>query len=183
MRWIILTGLPATGKSTLARQLAARCRLPLLAKDDFKERLLDAAGPVNAVRSRELSDQSFAQLFTQLHTLAERHMDAVLEGNFRAGLHETPLQAPPGQTVQVAQILCRCEEQQRLARIAARRNDPARHPGHADADSRRDASNDQWLELPGERWLFDTSARGVNTADLLQQVERWLGSPISRAAP
>ena len=181
MRWIIVTGLPATGKSTLARQLAAHFGLPLLAKDAFKERLLDAAGAVDAARSRELSDQSFVQLFAHLATLAQPGMDAVLEGNFRAGVHEAPLQALP--TAQVAQILCRCAEPLRLARIASRRDDPARHPGHADAVARRDASNDRWLELPGEQWLHDTSVAMADNGEMLQRIERWLRATISRAPP
>ncbi|MEJ0098294.1 MAG: AAA family ATPase [Pseudomonadota bacterium] len=45
LRWVLVTGLPATGKTTLANTLAKRYAVPLLAKDAFKERLLDASGP------------------------------------------------------------------------------------------------------------------------------------------
>jgi predicted kinase len=41
-RLIIVTGLPATGKTTLARELATRLRVPMLAKDAIKEPLMSA---------------------------------------------------------------------------------------------------------------------------------------------
>lgn len=85
MRWIIVTGLPATGKSTLATVLAARYALPLLAKDAFKEQLLRTSLPVDSRQSRELSNRSFANLFAQADQLAHAGRDALLEGNFRAG--------------------------------------------------------------------------------------------------
>jgi predicted kinase len=170
-RWILITGLPATGKSTLARRLAAHYAVPLLAKDAIKEALLDAAGPVDAARSRALSDQSFARLFAALHGLAAQAADAVIEGNFRAGGHEEHLRALPAP--HLAQILCRCDEGERLARIAARRGDATRHPGHGDAAIPRDASNDRWLDLPGEQWLLDTSARASTVDGLEQRLEQW----------
>lgn len=169
-RWILITGLPATGKSTLAGHLATRFGVPLLAKDTFKEALLDAAGPVDAVRSRALSNQSFERLFAQLRELAERGADAVIEGNFRAGEHEQGLRAPPAR---LAQVLCRCDEAARLVRIAARRGDATRHPGHGDATIPRDASNDRWLDLPGEQWLLDTSDPASTLDALVRRIEGW----------
>lgn len=170
-RWILVTGLPATGKSTLARQLATRYEVALLAKDAIKETLLATAGPVDAAGSRKLSDQSFARLFAQLHGLAAAGQDAVLEGNFRAGEHEGRLLAPAA--VRLAQVLCRCEETERQARIAARRRDATRHPGHGDARIPRDASNDRWLSLPGEQWLFDTGGSAAGRDALLQRIDQW----------
>ena len=171
MRLIIVSGLPATGKTTLARALAARYRLPLLAKDVIKETLLEASGSVDAVSSRRLSDASFNMLFAELRQLAAADIDVVLEGNFRAGQHEAALRALP--PARIAQILCRVEETERLRRIGARAEDPARHPGHGDAHAARDASNDSFLQLDGERLLLDTNAASTELDALLQRLDQW----------
>jgi predicted kinase len=171
MRWIIVTGLPATGKTTLARQLAARYALPMLAKDAFKERLLDESGPVDARRSRELSNLAFTALFTRLGELASGARDVLIDGNFRAGEHEAALRKLP--TARLAQVLCRSDEAQRLARIAARASDPMWHPGHGDVRAARDASNDAFLDLPGERFIAVAEDPPQSRMALLADLDRW----------
>lgn len=171
MRCILVTGLPATGKTTLAGLLAARYQLPLLAKDAFKEQLLDASGAVDAARSRELSNLSFSRLFAELRTLALAGHDAVLEGNFRAGEHEAALRALPAQ---MAQVLCRVDPAQRLARIAARAHDPARHPGHGDFAAAIDASNDAFLDLRGPRLICGPGIAGaLDSEAVFLPLDQW----------
>jgi AAA domain len=89
---IVITGLPATGKSTLARQLAMRYGIPVIAKDSIKEPLLDVLGAATPEASRKLSDASFAVMFSMARELLAAHMSCVLEGNFRPGEHEGHLQ-------------------------------------------------------------------------------------------
>jgi predicted kinase len=170
VRLLIVTGLPATGKTTLARELAARYRVPLLAKDVIKESLLQEAGAVDAVRSRQLSDLAFNMLFAQLRQLADAGIDTIAEGNFRTGQHETLFCALPD--TRIAQVLCRTDEAQRLQRIAARRHDPARHPGHGDAHAARDASNDAFLDLAGEQILLP-SPMTADESELQLRLDRW----------
>ena len=171
VRLLIITGLPATGKSTFARQVAARYRLPLLAKDAIKETLLDDSSVADPLESRRLSDISFSMLFAQLGQLAATGVDAVLEGNFRAGRHEVPLRALPDPDI--AQILCRVDETERLRRIGARAEDGTRHPGHGDLQAARDASNDEFLDLPGERLLLDTGAAAEQSPQLFARLDQW----------
>ena len=56
--FIIVSGLPASGKATLARALANGLDLPLIDKGDFLERLLDTKGVGDADWRRRLSRQS-----------------------------------------------------------------------------------------------------------------------------
>ena len=51
-----MTGPPGSGKTTLARPLAQRLRLPLLSKDDIKEALAGAVQPAEGSRVGTLLD-------------------------------------------------------------------------------------------------------------------------------
>jgi predicted kinase len=89
---ILITGLPGTGKSTLARMIASRYGLPLICKDTIKEPLFDVIGASHRAGSRRLSDASFAVMFA----LARECLggtDLILEGNFRVGEHEPAVEA------------------------------------------------------------------------------------------
>jgi glucokinase len=150
-RLLIITGLPGTGKTTLATELARRHGLPLICKDTIKEPLLDMLVD-DVSRSRELSNIAFAVQFSLARELLASGDGLILEGNFRAGEHEAPLLATlPPERPNIVQVLCRADEDERQARILQR----ARHAGHHHAHQlERIAACDAFLELPGERHLY-----------------------------
>ena len=156
----LVTGLPATGKTTVARALARALQVPLLSKDAIKEPLLDALGAADRAASRALSDISFAVLFA----LAEEHLAVtgavVLEGNFRPGEHERAMRGLLARHVPMSctQVLCRVAEPLRQERLQARAGDGARHPGHQDAAwvAQADRSGDAFLDIEGPRFVLCT---------------------------
>src|SRR5262245_47437294 len=57
-RFVIVSGLPGSGKTTLARQLAPALNLPLIDKDEILDRLFDSKGVGDAKWRRALSRES-----------------------------------------------------------------------------------------------------------------------------
>ncbi|HSS79013.1 MAG TPA: AAA family ATPase [Thermoanaerobaculia bacterium] len=132
-RFVVVSGLPASGKTTLGKQLAHALDLPLLDKDDILEALYDGLGVGDAQWRNRLSrsaDVAFQRL-------AGQTAGAVLASFWRhpkvTGESGTPtgwILALPGKVVEVH---CVCPPAVAAKRFSARK----RHDGHLDQDKRR----------------------------------------------
>lgn len=171
---LIVTGLPATGKTRLAQKVATARGWPLLAKDTIKEWLFDQLGTGDAQWSRALSDASFRLLFAYARQCVLAAQSCVLEGNFRPGEHEqtlrTVLRGAAAGDVNCVQVLCEVDEVERRRRLDARAADPARHPGHADSQWRAvKPAPSGFLDLPGARLRHDSGDALFD--DVLQRLD------------
>jgi predicted kinase len=149
--------MPASGKTTLARTLAAELRLPLITKDDIKERLYDELGTGDVDWSRRLGRASHALLFAFCGGLLAAGHAVVVEGNFFAGSQEAEFESlPPHRLIQVC---CTAPLEVLVERYAGRQ----RHRGHVDDEragelrQRFEAGLHAPLALRGELLEVDTS--------------------------
>jgi predicted kinase len=122
-RYVVVAGLPGSGKTTLARPLAKELRLPLLSKDTIKEALFDALGTGDLEWSQRLGRAAHRVMYA----VATESRGAVLESHFWRGLAEGDLQALNGPIIQV---YCRCPPELAAQRYRERVNSADRHPGH-----------------------------------------------------
>lgn len=130
-RFIVLTGLPASGKSTLGRAVAEALGLPFIDKDEILEALFESLGTGDADWRLRLSRSADLVLQRQ----AMRSYGAVLaswwkhpRSPFESGTSPHWLHALPGQLIE---LHCCCKPEVAVQRFFARQ----RHAGHLD-DSR-----------------------------------------------
>ena len=147
---VVVTGLPGSGKTTVAVPLAEKLNLPLISRDHIKELLADHLGLGSLA-----GEYATAAVHVMLG-LAVRAPEVVLESFFWPGLSEPELidlQRP------LVQVHCRCDPTLARARFVDRVSGGERHPiHHAMADWERFADGEGLLDLPGPLITVDTSA-------------------------
>ncbi|HKN63859.1 MAG TPA: ATP-binding protein [Gaiellaceae bacterium] len=165
---VVVTGPPAAGKTTVARELAARLHLPLIAKDTIKEALFDALGTGDLAWSQRLGEATYHVLLAIVEGSVSAGASLVLEANFVRG-REAGLAALPARFFQVH---CTAPLDVLVERYAGRE----RHPGHVDSErigALREAvetGRHGPLHLPGETVRIDTT-RPLPLAGLVQRLE------------
>jgi AAA domain len=79
---VLVTGMPSSGKTTVAEALARQLRLPLIAKDAIKESLYDSLGADDEASSGRLGTAAFALLFALARVTLASGASLIVEGNF-----------------------------------------------------------------------------------------------------
>jgi predicted kinase len=164
---VVISGVPATGKSTLARLLRDELGWPLLAKDHLKETLHDAAGSMPTF-TRELSKtygrQSIALLYTIAHELLATGVSCIVEAYFLPTLAAKDL-APLAMISRVRQVHCAVPAEVSIARYQRRFEAGLRHPVHLDREAAQERAMDP---IPGSDLVpipIDVPLLSVDTRD------------------
>jgi predicted kinase len=154
---VIVTGPPAAGKTTVARELSARLQLPLIAKDTIKESLFDALGSGDLEWSRRLGEATYLAMLALVEESVALGGSLMLEANFVLGSEvASRLAVLPARFVQVH---CSAPLDVLLERYEQRE----RHPGHVDTErveALREAvetGRHEPLDLPGETIRVETT--------------------------
>jgi predicted kinase len=154
---LIVTGPPASGKTSAARRLAEELHLAVLSKDTFKETLYEQIGSDEELEPR-IEGASLALLFAVAGMQLEAGVSLLVESNFDTHFdvgHFSRLCRV--HDVEFVQVHIGGDTEKLVTKFAERARTGDRHAGHgdspADADELREKiENGLWdpLDVPGE---------------------------------
>ena len=128
---ILVSGPPASGKTTLARRLAAGFGLPAVHKDAIKESLFGTLGVRSPEGAQGLGRASIALLYDFVERLLASRVSVIAESNFHARADSERI-AALGQRIkfETLQLYCTASEAVLIQRFHRRSGTAERHPGH-----------------------------------------------------
>jgi predicted kinase len=129
---VIVSGAPASGKTTLAPLLADRLPLPLLAKDRLRQIFYAAFDAETLEESRRLLSPAFVVYYELISELLRAGVGVVAECNFHRGISEPELRPVAALGTPVI-VHCQTSRELSVSRFIARHR----------------------LELPERRYAFD----------------------------
>lgn len=150
MNIIILAGMPATGKSTIAAELKTAFGYPVLEKDHIKEGLFDTLGFENYARKRQLDIAANETLLRWVETLLKAGVSMIIDNNFDAQSGEKLRGLVDAYKPNCVTVFLGGDTDVLYRRYADRDNRQARHIGHV--------VQDHYPLLPGESTYY-TMAR------------------------
>lgn len=181
---ILITGAPATGKTTIAKALAQRTGLPLISKDDIKELLFDTIGWSDRAWSRKLGVATYGIMYYILAAHLNARKSLILESDFRPAFDVPKLRELKAQfQFESLTIHCTTEATVLLERFKERLTSGQRHPGHVDEENYGQFTTETLakdfgpLEISGEAYEVDTTDFAqVDLEQLGQKVAHFLAT-------
>ena len=133
---IIVTGMPASGKTTLARGISKELSLPLIEKDSIKEKLFDSLGWSDREWSKKVSFATYDLMYYFMEQLLANNQSLVVESNFKPEFANKEIQKLSElYNFKVTQIVCSADRKVLYDRFLRRARSGNRHPGHVDAQN------------------------------------------------
>lgn len=168
MKLIIISGAPATGKTTIAKQLSHAFGYSIHSKDSIKEAIYESE---QGARHGFLwyEERSKKKLFHEIEKSVSRDETIIIESNFIKA-DRPRLQSLIKGDVRTIEVYCFTRGFTRLIRFMKRSEDGARHKVYGDRKWYLTTFIESLLNYVGSSWPYSSTGitdklLGVDTAD------------------
>lgn len=130
MYCILVTGIPAAGKSTMAAFLAEHFGLPVISKDKIKEFMYDDIGFCSREEKAKLGIASMNIMYYMAAELMKSNQPFILENNFEKISREPLIQILEKYSYKAITVTLTGNYSKIYERFTERNSSPDRHRGH-----------------------------------------------------
>lgn len=175
--WLVVTGPPTGGKTTLVRRLSQDLAVPFFEKDVLKDELYRTLGHGDRDRSRQIGLAAISLLFSTARQMLQAGSSVVTEANFyRQFDSERAAEVLQQVRARVVQLHCSTPPEILVERNARRRTPAEQRPGHhvmPDDELLAGIEAGTWepLDIPSEIVRVDTSGL-VDHGKILREILR-----------
>jgi predicted kinase len=129
---IVVTGRPASGKTTLAHTLAQTVHCPAFCRDEFKEGFVNSANGTHGELGNDVNRQASEAFFAAIELMISRRISLVVEAAFQHQIWAAKLE-PFCRVSNVAIVICTVDPTLARERFMTRASeDSARERFHGD---------------------------------------------------
>lgn len=164
MYCILVTGIPAAGKSTMAAFLGEQLQLPVLSKDGIKELLYDTVGFRSRAEKVRLGTAAMDIMYYTAEQLMSCRQAFILENNFEHASREGLAAILDRHSYQAITVTLTGDLESIYRRFLERNQSPDRHRGHVVNDRYPEDGPSSVTPPPSfEDFTAGIAARGMDT--------------------
>lgn len=161
MYCILVTGIPAAGKSTMAKGLSERLKLPVISKDIIKELLFDNVGFQSRAEKVKLGMASMEIMYYVAGQLMKAGQAFILENNFEYSSEQGMKNLLEKYQYSALTITLTGDYKVIYQRFLERENSPDRHRGHVVNDCYPEKEENRLNPLKAKTISYENFVRGI----------------------
>ena len=161
MYCILVTGIPATGKSTMAEVMSERMNLPVISKDTIKELLFDNVGFQSRAEKVNLGIASMEIMYYVAGQLMKTGQPFILENNFEYSSEQGIKSLLEKYQYSALTITLTGDYKVIYQRFLKRENSPDRHRGHVVNDCYPEKKENNMKTLKAKTISYENFVCGI----------------------